>query len=147
MILDKLENLKKYENLGKGFKTVAEFARANDLIALPLGKSPVSKEVYYNRQEYFGKENGNGLYESHVKYADVQIVLAGEETIDYSPSVAVVSEPNEKDCYFSCGEDKSALHLKAGEFAIFFPGELHRPGLKVNDEKIQKVVFKVLINE
>ena len=147
MILDKTENLKKYENLGEGFKTVAKFVAENDLLALPLGKKPINDVVYYNRQEYVGKEEKDDIYESHQKYADVQIVLSNEEAINYSPSAAKKSEPNEKDCYFSEGKDKSRLTLKAGSFAVFFPNELHKPGLKTNDEKIQKIVFKVLIEK
>ena len=147
MILDKTENLYKYENLGEGFKTVARFVAENDLLSLPLGKKPIDDVVYYNRQEYVGKEEKDDIYESHRKYADVQIVLSNEEAINYSPSVAEKSEPNEKDCYFSQGKDKSRLILKTDCFAIFFPDELHKPGLKTNDEKIQKIVFKVLVNK
>ena len=147
MILDKTENLNKYENLGEGFKTVARFVEENDLLSLPLGKKAIDDSVYYNRQENLGKEEKDDVYESHIKYADVQIVLSNEEVINYSPTAATVAEQNEKDCYFSEGKDKSRLVLKEGAFAVFFPGELHKPGLKTNDEKIQKIVFKVLCNK
>lgn len=143
MIFDTINNLNKYININVGFKTVLDFINNNDLHSLPLGKFTIDNNVWYNNQEYIGKEETN-KYESHIKYIDIQLLLDGEEYIDYSKDKAIVNEINEKDCYFQESVDKTRLRLSKNYFAIFFPGELHKPGIKINSNKIKKIVFKVL---
>ena len=95
MIYDKLENFEKYVGAHEEFKTVAEFIKNNDLLALPVGKAPINDKVFYNRQSYMGKPDTD-KYESHIKYIDVQIVLKGAEKIKYSATEPVIDELNEK---------------------------------------------------
>ena len=146
MILDKLENLQNYQSLNKGFKEVVDFIAKNDLLALAQGKVTISENVFYNRQQYVGKPELDDLYESHIDYIDIQIVLEGVERHYYSKTQPIISELNQKDCYFTSAEKDSSIQLSKNTFVIFFAGELHKPGLKVNEEKIEKIVFKVKAN-
>ena len=143
MIYDKLENFEKYVGAHEEFKTVAEFIKNNDLLALPVGKMPINDKVFLNRQSYMGKPDTD-KYESHIKYIDVQIVLKGVEKIKYSATEPVIEELNEKDCYFTHTTDDGTSTLFENTFAVYFPGELHAPGIGVNDEQIEKIIFKVL---
>ncbi len=143
MIYDKLENFEKYVGANAEFKTVAEFIKNNDLLALPVGKSPINDKVFYNRQSYMGKPDTD-KYESHIKYIDVQIVLKGAEKIKYSATNPVVDELNEKDCYFTIANEDCSSTLFENTFAVYFPGELHAPGIGVNDEQVEKIIFKVM---
>ena len=45
MIYDKLENFEKYVSTHEEFKTVSGFIKNNDLLALPVGKSPINDKV------------------------------------------------------------------------------------------------------
>lgn len=38
------------------------------------------------------------------------------------------------------------VHLRAGECLITFPEDLHQPKVRINDEPVKKVVFKVAIS-
>ena len=143
MIYDKLENFEKYVGTHEEFKTVAEFIKTNDLLALPVGKSPINEKVFYNRQSYMGKPDTD-KYESHIKYIDVQIVLKGAEKIKHSTTAPVIDELNEKDCYFPHTTDDGVSTLYENTFAVYFPGELHAPGIGVNDEQVEKIIFKVM---
>ena len=143
MVYDKLENLKKYIALNPTFKTVVEFIENNNLLTLPLGKAPICDGAFYNRQEYLAKPEVDDLFESHLDYIDIQIVLDGVEKHYFSTQAPVISQVNEKDCYFTSAKKENAIMLNKGEFVIFFPNELHKPGLKVDDKIVQKVVFKV----
>ena len=142
MIYDKIENFEKYVSAHAGFKTVAEFMKNNDLLALATGKTPVNDKVFFNRQSYLGKADSN-KYESHIKYIDVQIVLKGREKIKYSAKQPVITETNEKDVYFTEADADCVMELE-NSFAVFFPNELHAPGIGVNDEQVEKIIFKVL---
>ena len=143
MIFDKLDNLKCYVSINEGFKDVLEFIEKNDLLSLPLGKQPISDRVYLNRQQYVGKEELDNRYESHLDYIDIQIVLKGKEKNNYSFKCPDKAEINAKDCYFTEAEKDTVLTLDEENFVIYFPKELHKPGLKVDDELIEKIVFKV----
>ena len=145
MIFDKMENFSKYVSISEGFKDVYEFMQKNDLLALPVGKAPISDNAYLNRQQYVGKEEVDNRYESHNDYADVQIVLKGEEKNNYSFKCPDPAEINAKDCYFTEAEKDVVLTLKPDNFVIYFPKELHKPCLKTSDEVIEKIVFKVKI--
>ena len=142
MIADKLENLKNYVKLNDGFKDVLDFISKTDLYSLPLGKMPVSDRVYLNRQQYVGKEDDNSSFEHHYDYIDIQIVLENAEKIYYSTKEAGEYEINEKDVYHTDADKDTAVIVKENEFAIFFVGELHKC-VKYNDEKIEKIIFKV----
>ena len=143
MILDKLENLKNYQEVNANFKAVVDFIKKNDLMGLELGKAPINENVYYNRQEYIGKEKVDDKYESHIDYIDIQIVLKGKERHLYSKDAPLEQEINAKDCYFTNAKEDATIDLEEGNFVIFFAGELHKPGLKLDDNKVQKIVFKV----
>jgi len=143
MIFDKVENLYKYKKINPAFKDVIEFINNIDLSNLPVGKKIISDKLWYNSQEYIGKDITN-KYESHIKYIDIQLIVDGEEYIYYSKDKPIITETNEKDCYFTESNDKTVLKLTKGTFAIFFPGELHNPGIRSNTNMIKKIVFKVL---
>lgn len=143
MIFDKVENLYKYKKINPSFKDVIEFINNIDLSSLPLGKKIIDEKLWYNSQEYIGKEENN-RFESHIKYIDIQLIVDGEEYIYYSKDKPIVTELNDSDCYFTMSEDKTILKLTKGYFAIFLPGELHNPGIRSNDKMVKKIVFKVL---
>ncbi len=143
MIFDKLSNFEKYVSVNEGFKDVFEFMKKTNLLSLPLGKQPISERVYLNRQQYIGKEEVDKKYESHNDYIDIQIVLKGGEKNNYSFKNPDEAEINAKDCYFTEAEKDVVLTLNAENFVIYFPKELHKPCLKVNEEMVEKIVFKV----
>ncbi len=143
MIFDKMSNFEKYVSVNEGFKDVFEFMKKTDLLALPLGKQPISDRVYLNRQQYIGKEEVDKKYESHIDYIDIQIVLKGVEKNNYSFTAPTPAEINAKDCYFTEAEKDAVLTLDSENFVIYFPNELHKPCLKVNAERVEKIVFKV----
>ena len=142
MIYDKLENFEKYVSAHPEFKTVAEFIKNNDLLAIPTGKTPINDKVFFNRQSYLGKPDSN-KYESHIKYIDVQVVMKVREKIKYSAIQPTITEVNEKDVYFTETDADCVMELE-NSFAVFFPGELHAPGIGVNDEQVEKIIFKVM---
>ncbi len=143
MIFDKLSNFEKYVSVNEGFKDVLEFMKKTDLLALPIGKQPISDRVYLNRQQYIGKEEVDKRYESHNDYIDIQIVLKGKEKNNYSFKSPDPAEINAKDCYFTEAEKDTVLTLDNENFVIYFTKELHKPCLRVDEEVVEKIVFKV----
>ena len=72
--------------------------------------------------------------ESHRKYMDLQYIIYGEEKVgyaDYRSNKIIEKEYNKKDDIelFKKVENESFFILKKGMYVIFFPEDIHRPGL------------------
>jgi YhcH/YjgK/YiaL family protein len=147
MIVDKTDNLKLYTRLDSKFQKAFAFITDPELMLLDNGKYEIDGDnVYAVVSEYKTKNEIDGRFEAHRKYIDVQFVAKGTELIGYAPFKLqeIVSEYNmEKDIVFFSG-DKSFIKLDHGMFAVFFPNELHMPGIKSTiQEDVKKIVVKV----
>lgn len=86
--------------------------------------------------------------ELHRAYIDIQVLLEGRETIHYglAESAREQEEWHPEQDYQLCHEihNPQALHLVPGMFAIFMPGEPHKPGCHdTGREPVKKVVIKL----
>ena len=149
MILDKIENADLYtcisENLKKGF----EFLKNTDLQAIEIGRYEIEgKDVFALVSEYDSKKPDDCRLEAHQNYADIQFIVSGREAIGFvtlkNQEITATYNP-EKDIVFFSGES-TPLILEAGMFAVFFPQDVHRPCMQIdNPEKVKKVVVKVRV--
>ena len=84
MILNVLENADRYLSLNKGFAKAFEFLRRADLLALPVDRYPIDGErVYAIVARSPGQTKGDDLLETHGKYIDIQLVLAGTDEMGW----------------------------------------------------------------
>ena len=135
----------------KNLCKVFAFIKEHDLLSLPLGKTVIDgDEVYVNRQEYVGKKFEDAKIEGHDKYLDLQLVLKGVEGMGYvdkrKPGLVATPYDAVKDRTNYEGELDGIINLSNNFFALVYPNDLHKPCIKVNDEKIQKAVFKIKID-
>lgn len=107
--------------------------------------------LYASVSGYMTKDPEGARYEAHRQYADIQYVLAGRELIGLAPASGLekmleVYDP-EKDIEFMTVRQPVMLSAVPGRLFLFFPGELHCPGLKDGDNSpVKKVVIKVRID-
>lgn len=152
MIYDKIERLNKYKGVIPHIQEVVEFFNNTDLLELPYNeKINISKNVYAIRSKYYGKSLSEALVESHLKYIDIQFIISGKEMIYYGLA------PENKGDHVGYDENKDIIYyeeylinrvvLEPNEFAVFFKEDLHQPGVKYNDNKIDKLVVKVRVKE
>jgi YhcH/YjgK/YiaL family protein len=97
---------------------------------------------------YQTKSSEECKLEAHKKYIDIQLMLIGNEKIGHflleneSPSEEYSEE---KDVMFF-KEEYSSFQLRRNEFAIFFPNDVHMPGIVLNSfESVTKIVMKVKV--
>lgn len=86
--------------------------------------------------------------ELHEQYIDIQLLLNGEERILFgmAGTARQCEEFHHEDDYQLCSaiENEQAIILKPGMFAVFMPGEPHKPGCVVGEPgEIKKVVVKI----
>jgi YhcH/YjgK/YiaL family protein len=148
MVIDKIENYRLYSTLTKRLAKGFEFINNTDLITIAPGKYEIDNDnLFAIVQEYDTKEEEDSVLEGHHNYIDIQYVIQGVELMGFTPltNQEVVEENLEKDYTFYKGET-SMLRVEAGMFTLFFPEDLHRPGVKAGQiSKVKKVVVKVKI--
>lgn len=85
--------------------------------------------------------------EFHDRYLDIQIVLAGQEAIALSTTIRTPHDHQETKpdlIFLDNPAITTRLLLDTGDFAIFYPGEVHRPTCQVGSPaQIKKVVVKI----
>ncbi len=147
MIIDKLSNSHLYSGLGERINKAFAYLNETDFSKMELGKYEIdSDNIFALVNEYNTKDESEGKLEAHKKYIDVQFVAKGKELMGYVPlgNQEVIEEYSEQnDISFFSGE-KSFAQVDEGMFAIFFPTDIHLPGIKVNEKSyVKKVVIKV----
>lgn len=149
MILDHLDNSRRYANLHPGFQDAFAFLERKDLVELPPGKHPIKGERLY---ALVIKEDGRGRegarLETHKSYIDIQFTVAGMDDIGWKPAGQCAGEDKgynpEKDIAFFTDKADAWITVLSGTFAIFFPEDAHAPlGGK---GPVHKVVVKVALN-
>jgi YhcH/YjgK/YiaL family protein len=150
MISDTLSISAIYKHLGRNFEKAFEFLQQADLNSFPLGKHPIDGEIIFMIiSEYTTKKVSEARWEAHRRYADIQVLLAGEEMIGFSPLADMMTNEDynsEKDiCYLEGKGDY--VTLKPGGFAVFFPHDAHQPGVEKDiRQTVRKMVIKVRVS-
>lgn len=148
MVIDKIENYGLYSGLGKNILLALEYLRKTDFANMEAGRYDIDGEnMYVILVDYTTKRSADCQLEAHRKYMDVQYMVEGAEHIGYAAfigQIPVTRYDGEKDVAFFKGE-LSFINLTKGMFAIFFPDDLHMPGVGENPSPVRKAVVKVKI--
>jgi YhcH/YjgK/YiaL family protein len=134
------------DNIVRGLRVLA----AADLDRLPAGRLDIDGDALFAVvQDYTTAPKAERRPEAHARYADIQFVASGREIIGWTPAdrTGPVTEDRlaERDVrFFAEVAGESELVLEAGSYAVFFPGEVHRPGCALGaGEAVRKLVVKV----
>lgn len=149
MILGKISELSAQSGMAPQLLSIIKQALALHPETLSAGRHEIEGDnIFMNVMSFETAEPHSKRYEHHREYLDVQLLLSGFERIDFGPQGAAI-EPDiyhEDDDYQLCEmiSPCQTLHMQPGMFAIFLPGEPHKPGC-ISDvaQTISKVVIKV----
>lgn len=148
MIYDSLTHLSLYSSVLPQLPEVVRMLSSGNLDLTPGAHKTGVDGLRYNVACYETLESDKE-YEIHRKEVDVQVMLSGVECIDSSPrALASLAGPysDKDDCALVQGDRNARIILSEGMFAIYFPGEPHKPGLAYRaSEKVKKVIFKITI--
>lgn len=135
------------------FQQVMAFLNSIDPQTITAGTHLIQgKNIFANVEYGKGKALHERRFELHRHYVDVQMLLAGHERQDYATSAAgdVLEDRLEKDdvAFHAVTGPVHSLRMHPGMFVIYFPGELHAPGLQDGDSDgdYKKIVVKVATN-
>lgn len=149
MIIDSLQNAKKYASLHPLFAKAFAFLDNKDLNSLEVGKFEISDGLKLIVSDGDGKSAEESLkkFECHDKNIDIQICLKGSETIGWKPREKCIN-PNgeynpEKDVRHFNDKPDMFFQLTDNQFVILYPEDVHAP--MIGEGSIKKIVFKVKI--
>ncbi|HAT1683924.1 TPA: YhcH/YjgK/YiaL family protein [Klebsiella oxytoca] len=129
-----------------------------EALTLAAGEKPQEKtpgryvlqgdNIFMNVMQFATQSPEQKKAELHEQYIDIQWLLAGEERILFGMqgSARQCEETHSEEDYQLCSEivDEQTVTLTPGRFAVFMPGEPHKPGCVVDTPgEIRKVVIKV----
>jgi YhcH/YjgK/YiaL family protein len=149
MIIDTLANASKYFSLHPSFAKAFDYINQNNVATLADGiyETPEGLKVIVNTG--MGKTAGASLakFECHDKNIDIQLCVKGIETMAWKPREKCLTPNGEynpdKDVRFFSDAPDMSFQLTDGQFAVFFPEDVHAP--MIGDGEIKKVVIKVKI--
>ncbi|MBS4462738.1 YhcH/YjgK/YiaL family protein [Aerococcaceae bacterium zg-B36] len=147
MILDYLTNLPRYAAIIPRFEqfsqTIMEVAK------LPLGRTDLTDVDFINVMEGETLPMEEGMFEYHQNYLDIQIVLSGQEVMQWQ-NVHQLKEKipydASKDIGFLEG-DGECVTIKEGMFYLVFPEDAHLPSSHIGQSNAyKKAVVKIKIS-
>lgn len=148
IIGNKKEIVADSENL----RIAMEWINSTDLKTIPVGVYEVKgKDVFAQVQAYTPKKYEEGKFETHRLYADVQMVVEGEELMYASTdaSLASTGEGYKEDIEFYAGEPKtvSKVYMAPDVVCVLYPEDYHKPSIRrdENPSPVKKIVVKVRV--
>jgi YhcH/YjgK/YiaL family protein len=155
VITDTIKLCRRYTHLSPRFAAALEFLEKLPADK-PIGRYEIDGDNCFALiQSYTSRPQtpAQAIFEAHRRYIDIQFLQAGQETILWAPLDALkkVTQPYDsgKDAAFFAAPvptQMTAIHLRAGDFAIFFPEDGHAPGLECGGPvPVRKVVVKIRV--
>jgi biofilm protein TabA len=135
----------------EGLERAFEYLARTDLATLPLGRTDIKgDDMYVTVSEAGTRAPEQVRFEAHRRYVDIQLVVRGQEAIGVAPAALLSTvEPYDaaKDIEFFAEPPESVtLPLREGDFAVFAPGDAHRPSLHLDGPHVsRKAVLKVSV--
>ncbi|AHM75218.1 N-acetylneuraminate anomerase [Yersinia hibernica] len=149
MISGSLTQTAFFSGLPERLQWVLTYLTKTPLAELSCGRHEIDGDlVFMNVMEFATQPAESKKAEMHQTYADVQLLISGIEGIEYS----VLTPTEQLEPYHADDDyqliadipDKSQLHMRPGMFAVFLPGEPHKPGCQIaGSSTIKKAVVKV----
>lgn len=147
MILDTINRVANYFYLSDDLKTALKILQNFD-------SNSEKCDILFNDRiriivdEYETTLINKNQFEMHANTIDIQYPLLGQEMVQWHNSIDVKeisAYSYEYDrTYFSVNSKPIDLQIGCGQFAIFFAGELHNPGLAVTSSSIiKKLTIKI----
>ncbi len=149
MIIDSIANAEIYTKSDEKLKKAFDFIKKYNENPLETGRYEIDGDnMFVLIMDVELKAEGR--LEAHDRYIDLQYICEGSETMRICARHLLEVEEDcleEKDfIFFKPYKDANEYRFNTGDFAVFYPGDAHEPGLFCGDSKAsKKVVVKIKI--
>ncbi|WCT14603.1 YhcH/YjgK/YiaL family protein [Mucilaginibacter jinjuensis] len=150
--IDKAAFSKQYTTNKALWDKAFDYLSKTKLDTMAPGKYPIAGDsVYAVVIAGPTKTPEQAKWESHLKYIDFQCVLQNAEIMQTAPmSTATITNPYDaKTDNINYNATEEASHLVTpGNILLFFPGSVHRAGLKATGyDTDRRVVIKIMVSQ
>lgn len=149
MIFDHIRNLGRYTALPFAGE-IERFIADRDCSKIPDGEIEIlGRDLFVRVAEYPTGPASEKKFEAHRIYADLQFVVSGREvmgvSLETAGRVAIPYDAKADILFVEEPEVSFPVTVSAGQFTVFYPGELHKPGCLAEgiSGRVKKLVFKI----
>ena len=149
MIVDSFDYIACYKGLHPNLDKAIDWLNSHTLDALENGKTIIDGEnVFVNVMDADLRDADGAAFEYHRRYADLQIDITGGEGWGYTNLPGEEAGEFAGDIGFRTSPDAVSGVLGEGRFVLFFPGELHKPGVaRPGCDHVRKAVIKIRMED
>lgn len=148
MIIDSLQHAEKYSCLHPSFAKAFAYISSTDLSGLESGRFSIEGDhiigIVSDKNGVTAAESA-AKFECHNTHIDIQVCIRGKEIMGWKPRGSCVLPRGEyhaeKDVLFYDDAPDMFFGLTDGQFAIFYPEDVHAP--MIGEGPIKKLVIKV----
>ena len=149
MIYTKRKNLHRYFGISEAMDTAIRHILSADLAQLVKGRNVVDgDQVFINRFDYQTMSQEQAIWEGHIQYADIHVLLSGQELIGVTNIEALqetVRKPEEDFVGFE-GEVESWLPMTTEDILFVFPEDIHMVKVIHGESTlVEKACYKVKV--
>lgn len=149
MIYTTKDQMSRYRGICPALDTAIDFMLSADLSQLQPGRNEVDgNNVFVNCFAYTTQPLESAIWEGHKNYADIHMVLSGEEQIGVS-DVKYLTQTQwkeEEDFVGFEGPVQNWAVLRPGDVLVVFPEDAHMVKVQLNGPAdVKKAVFKVKV--
>ncbi|MFV0467211.1 MAG: YhcH/YjgK/YiaL family protein [Lachnospiraceae bacterium] len=154
MFIDKIENMKEHVELLEYASEIQKFINRCAQNKLQEGRyelnSNLGKKFCALVQKYDSKSKADALFESHLRFNDLQFILRGRERIyfaDVNGLEIVDDQTKEADIIFYKNNNRDKFHVLTEQMMGYYsPSDAHMPCINWEDDRsevVEKIVFKL----
>ncbi len=152
MIHDNLQNIHQHASICPSVNDAINFLKSTDLTTLKEGIHEIdSKRVFGIVERYQPKQLADAVWETHKRYIDIQVIIAGSERMGCIPltnDLKIKTPYNQEKDFTFYHTDGPLFIVNQGQFTIYHPNDVHAPGLQLDPQgpPVHKIVMKCLID-
>ena len=147
MIYTNLEQLERSLGISEALDTAIRYLKKADLTTLVKGRNEVDGDnVFINRFDYNTLPEGDAMWEGHAQYADIHVVLSGEEKIGVTDAARLTATIRDEASDFIGyeGDVETWFTMRPGDILVVYPEDVHMVKVQLKGEShVEKAVFKV----
>lgn len=147
MIYTNYQQMERYLGVSDALDTAIRYLKTADLSQLQFGRNDVDGDnVYINRFDYNTLPLEKAAWEGHAQYADIHVLLSGEEKIGVTDVSRLKATTRDEATDFIGyeGPVETWFTMHPGDVLVVFPEDVHMVKVQLNGEAhVQKAVFKV----
>lgn len=133
----------------KTLQQVLAYLSETDFISMAPGQYPLHSGIVVHVVDLKTQPDESLLPEVHRKFIDVHFLCRGNERMGFTPdtganTVAEDTLESRDLMFYQPVQHEHFINMTPGWYAVFFPCDVHRPGIQQDvSEVVRKVVVKI----